>query len=286
MALELDPKTIERVTRIICDIDGPFERRGWQLEALLRDAGWNDPPVYDGSSRVLWLTEAINSADQASVERLICRVCHPLEYDEDGIESAELVRQEINQVLALQGLTVSQVAGQPVMARLGGDGVVYTAPEELEPRLRAIIDDSATVDWLLERAEETRICEANGAYVFALIGMGSFVEYLLYTFLHQWDPDIKERGFTDPSGRRTTRPSLDHLIKTAHSKGYIQLDRRDFMDRVRDYRNFVHLRHQTEKDLRPDRHTIMMCWGPIRAVLTDLEAVASKSSPARDRECG
>ncbi|MGI5268881.1 hypothetical protein ACQEUU_07015 [Nonomuraea sp. CA-218870] len=284
MAPALDPKTIERIARIICDIDGPFERRGWQLEALLHNAGWNDPPIYDATSRITWLTEAIKNADHASVERLVCRVCHPLEYDDDSIESAELVRQEINQVLALQGLTVSYVAGQPVMAQLDSAGVVYTAPEELEPRLRAIIHDSAAVEWLLERAEETRLCEANGAYVFALIGMGSFVEYLLLTFLREWDPEIKEKGFTDASGKRTTRVSLDHLIRTAHAKGYIQLDRRDFMDKVRDYRNFVHLRHQTEKDLRPDRHTIMMCWGPIRAVLTDLEAAANIPSQARSRD--
>ncbi|MEU7913959.1 hypothetical protein [Microbispora bryophytorum] len=276
--LELDPKTIDRVAQIICDIDGPFERRGWQLEALLRNAGWDDPPTYDGTARIVWLTGAMKTADHASVERLVCRVCHPVEYDEDGIESAEAVRQAINQALALQGLTISYLSNQPVMARLGSEGIIYTAPEELEPRLRAIIDDTATVDWLLERAEETRICEANGAYAFALIGMGSFVEYLLYAFLSQWDPQIRRSGFTNSSGRPISHVSLNHLIETAHAKGYIQLDRKDFIDKVRDYRNFVHLRHQSEKAIRPDRHTIMMCWGPIRAVLTDLEAAANSHS--------
>ncbi|MFI6504208.1 hypothetical protein [Nonomuraea typhae] len=273
--LHIDPKTIDRVARIICDIDGPFERKGWQLEALLRNAGWDDAPVYDGTARIAWLAEAMKNAGHASVERLLCRVCHPVEYDEDGIESADLVRQELNQALALQGLTISYVASQPVVARLGHEGIVYTAPEELEPRLRAIIDDTATVEWLLERAEETRICEANGAYVFAIIGMGSFVEYLLHAFLHQWDPEIKRNGFINSSGRPISHVSLNLLIETAHTRGYIQLDRKDFIDKVRDYRNFVHLRHQTEKAIRPDQHTVMMCWGPIRAVLTDLEATAN-----------
>ncbi|MFD1935563.1 hypothetical protein ACFSKW_29245 [Nonomuraea mangrovi] len=40
-----------------------------------------------------------------------------------------------------------------MMARLGQSGAVYTVPEELEPRLRAIIPDSTAVDWLLARAE-------------------------------------------------------------------------------------------------------------------------------------
>jgi hypothetical protein len=275
--LEFDPKTIDRLAQIICDIGGPFERRGWELEALLRNAGWDSPPFYDGTSRTGWLSEAMKNADHASVERLVCRVCHPVEY-EDGMESAEIMRQAINQALSLQGLTVSYVAGRPVMARLGSEGVVYTAPEELEPRLRAIIDDTATVDWLLERAEETRICEANGAYVFTLIGMGSFVEYLLYAFLLQWDPEISRKGFTHHSGKPINHVSLNLLIETAHAKGYIQLDRKDFMDKVRDYRNLVHLRHQSEKALRPDPLTVMRCWAPIRAVLTDLETAASSLS--------
>jgi hypothetical protein len=47
--LEFDPKTIDRLAQIICDIGGPFERRGWELEALLRNAGWDSPPFYDGT---------------------------------------------------------------------------------------------------------------------------------------------------------------------------------------------------------------------------------------------
>jgi hypothetical protein len=34
----LDPRTVERVAEIIVDRDGDQERRGWQLERLLRHA--------------------------------------------------------------------------------------------------------------------------------------------------------------------------------------------------------------------------------------------------------
>lgn len=56
----LDPRTIERLAKVIVDIDGPYERKGWQLETLLGHAGWDDAPSYDGSARVPWLIEEMN----------------------------------------------------------------------------------------------------------------------------------------------------------------------------------------------------------------------------------
>ncbi|MEU8202014.1 hypothetical protein [Streptosporangium sp. NPDC049046] len=276
----LDPRTIERVARIICDLDGPFERYGRDLETLLLHSGWTDPPLYDGTPRIPWLVDAMKSATAAEVERLVCRVCHPVEYDEGGISSAGAVRDAINHALANEGLTISYISDQPIMGRLSNTGsTVYTAPEDLESRLPALIDDAETVAWLVARANETRICEANGAYVFALVGIGSFVEHLLLSVLTRWDNDIREHGFTDQTGRaiRGGRVSLDQLIRIAYTRGFIKLDRKEFIDKVREYRNFVHLQRQSAMDLHPDPHTVMMCWGPVRAILVDLEdTVASR----------
>jgi hypothetical protein len=272
----MHPKTIERAARIICDIDGPFQRSGRELESLLRNAGWTNPPEYDGSARIHWLIEAMQERDDtAEIERLFCQVCSPVEYD-DGMAAAQVMQREFNQVLAPEQLAISFWNGMPIMGHLSPDGnaTVFTAPEELESRLQNLVSDSATVDWLLARVRETQICESNGAYVFALVGIGSFVEYLLLSVLSEWDRDIKINGFIDDHGKRIAREraSLDLLIKTAHAKGWIQLDAKDFLYQVRQYRNLVHLRHQSETGLAPDGDTIMMCWAPVRAVINDLEA--------------
>ena len=141
-----------------------------------------------------------------------------------------------------------------------GDHIVYTAPDQLETRLRKMITDPAAAEWLLARVEETQICEKNGAFTFALVGIGSFVEYLLLSVLQQWDDDIKANGFRDDRGRLTERPPLDLLIRTAHARGWIELDAKDFLRQVREYRNLVHLRQQSETGLTPNADTIMMCW--------------------------
>jgi len=272
-------KTIERAARIIVDIDGQFERSGRDLERLVRSAGWANPPEYDGSARIPWLIDVMQERinDQAAIERLLCQVCNPVEYD-DGMASANFILQALNQVLALEYLAISFWNGRPVMGTLSPDGstTVFTAPAELETRLRNLIQDPATVEWLLARIKETQICEASGAFTFALVGIGSFVEYLLLSVLSERDEDIKAHGFTDDNGRNTRRPSLDLLIRTAHAKGWIQLDAKDFLRQVREYRNLVHIRLQSESGLAPDGDTIMMCWAPVRAVINDLEATATR----------
>jgi hypothetical protein len=282
----LDPKTIERLTKIICDVGGPYERTGRELEELLKRAGWNEPPEYDGTPRVPWLLEALQeqNADQSPIENLLRRICSPIEYD-DGTQSAEIVREEVNKALAPERLIITAGRGHPLLGALGDDGneVSFSAPEDLEPRLRRLISDADAVTWLVARATETQICEQNGAYVFALVGIGSFVEHLLLCVLSERDPQIAAQGLLAGNGRRVTldRASLDLLIQTAHSKGWIQLDAKDFMDKVRDYRNFVHLRLQRQRDLAPDQDTVMLCWGPVRAILNDLEvALGAAPSPA------
>jgi hypothetical protein len=44
------------------------------------------------------------------------------------------------------------------------------------------------------------------------------------------------------------------------------------MDKVRDYRNFVHPRHQIDYGLIPDIDTVRLCWAPVHAMLNHLES--------------
>ena len=220
-------KTIERAARIIVDIDGQFERSGRDLERLLHSAGWTNPPEYDGSARIPWLIDVMQERAQAAIERLFCQVCSPVEYD-DGMASAGVILQALNQALALDHLAISFSNGRPVMGALSPDGntTVFTAPEELETRLHSLIQDPITVEWLLARIKETQICEANGAFTFALVGIGSFVRAPLPSVLSERDEDIKAHGFIDDHGRNSDG-HRSILIRTAHAKGWIQLDAKD-----------------------------------------------------------
>jgi hypothetical protein len=267
---QLDPKTLELLAKVIVDMDGPFERTGRELERLLVRAGWPDPPDYDGSFRIGWLLDAIRERGsvESDVERLICRVCDPLEYD-DGMDSAEAFRSEVNRILGRERLAVSFVSGRPVIGGLAEDGTttVYSAPADLEERIERLIQNRETAEFLINRARETKICETSGAYTLAIIGIGSLIEGLLMAILIQRDAlNDKNGNALDP-----TKVSLFTLIERAHSQDLIQVDAKDFLDPVREYRNFVHLRAQMARRAAPDRDSVMLCWGPVRAILNDLE---------------
>ncbi|MFC7743318.1 hypothetical protein ACFQXA_23670 [Nocardiopsis composta] len=122
----LDPKTLRRLAEVIVDIGGPYERKGWELEELLQAAAWPGEPEYDGEPRVVWLLEEMTDRcdDHAAIERLLCRVCDPLEYEE-GAGAADAVRETVNEKLRPEGLAISQAGGRPVVGRLGAGGAVH-----------------------------------------------------------------------------------------------------------------------------------------------------------------
>lgn len=272
----LDDRTAERLAEVIADIGGPYERKGYQLEQLLQRSGWDDSPEYDGSPRVPWLAEQLieRRDEHGDVERLLCRVCDPLEYD-DGAVSAEEFRIAVNARLAAERLVVSYIGGRPVVGELGSDGrrTVFSAPEDLDRRLRKLIRDPVAVDLLMSRVRETLLCEESGAHTMAIIGIGSFVEGLLYSLFTERDAEIRDRGFVGREGRRfkADRAGLELMIDVAHQKDWIQLDAKDFMHKVRDYRNFVHPRKELAEQPRFDRDSVTLCWAPVRALLNDLE---------------
>ncbi|GAB3553400.1 hypothetical protein J2S53_001569 [Actinopolyspora lacussalsi] len=276
MTFPLDDRTAERIAEVIVDIGGPYERKTYQLEKLLRHAGWSAPPEYDGSPRIEWLSEQLidRKENRSDIERLLCRVCDPREY-EDGESSAEEFREAINTRLAAERLVVSQTGGRPVLGTLDSDGeqAVFSAPEDLDRRLRLLIEEEEAVDLLVNRVNETRLCQDSGAHTMAIIGIGSFVEGLLYALLTERDEKIRKNGFVGRNGRNTpaNRAGLELMLDTAHEKEWIQLDAKDFMDNVRKYRNFIHPRAELEKQPRFDKGSVALCWGPVQAILNDIE---------------
>lgn len=276
----LDPKTVERLVELIVDIDGPYERRGWQLEQLLCNSGWPDEVSYDGSPRVPWLVDQLTErrTDQAAIERLLCRVCDPIEYD-DGDTTAEVFRRAINEKLVPERLVVTLVGGRPVVGELiaGSDGpsLAFSEPPDFEQRMRALLRDSNTADALARRIAETRIAQHGGAHTLALIGIGSVVEGLLLALLMERDEDVRNNGIPLPEKPSKRIPaesaSMKLLIDIAHERGWIQLDARDFMDKVRDFRNFVHPRKEWTEQPDFDGDSVRLCWAPVHAVLNDLE---------------
>ncbi|WP_280383883.1 hypothetical protein [Nocardia wallacei] len=272
----LDPKTIERLARIIVDADGPYMRTGRELQALLEHAGWQNPPEYDGSAKVPWLVEQLDERNDLShdLELLLCRVCDPLEYDEGGNAAREF-RYALNEVLAAEGLVVTDTGGRPVVAEraLDGSGATSAEPHDLDARVRKLIGNAGTAELLLNRAAEARLCQQAGAYTMAVIAIGSFVEGMLLAVLTERDEDCRNHRFVDQNGRTVVnrQPNLASLIDTAHARGWIQLDAKTFMHTVRNFRNYIHPGKELADKPDFDDDSVGLCWAPLQAMLNDLE---------------
>ena len=272
----LDPRTVDRLAEVIVDIEGPYERKGWQLEKLLEHAGWQEVPPYDGSPRVRWLAAQMTERgnDQAAIERLLCRVCDAVEYD-DGESSAEDFRRSVNEKLRPEQLVITLVGGRPVLGELNVDGSspVFSEPPDFERRLRRLVRNKSTADALVKRVAETRIAEQGGAHTLAIIGIGSVVEGLLLALLLENDSQLEKDGFVDRNGKpiKAERAGMELLIDTAHSSGWIQLDAKGFMHTVRNFRNFIHPRKEWAEQPEFDNDSVRLCWAPVHALLNDLE---------------
>ncbi|WP_433755817.1 hypothetical protein [Nocardia sp. CA-135398] len=272
----LDPKTVERLARIIIDPDGPYARTGRELESLLAQAGWQNPPEYDGTPRIPWLIEQLDEREDPDrdLERLLCRVCDPLEYDE-GHAAAQIFRDAVNTVLAAEGLTILDTGGRPVIAELGanGTGSFNAEPHDLDTRIHRLIGNQQTAETLTKRAGEARICQRNGAYTMAVIAIGSLVEGMLLTMLTERDDRCRNNKFVDSKGKFATNPhpNLASLIDTAHACGWIQLDAKTFMHTVRNFRNYIHPGKELADNPDFDNDSVGLCWAPLQAMLNDLE---------------
>jgi hypothetical protein len=140
-------------------------------------------------------------------------------------------------------------------------------PSQLEQRLACLLSDPNVVAVLSDRARQSQASTDTGAHLLAIFGIGSFVEGLLYAILTERHPALAEEFGSNIS--------LARLIDIAHDKGLIQLDAKNFLHDVRDFRNYIHPRYQLERRFAPDIDTVRMCWGPVHAILNDLEASAA-----------
>ena len=86
----MDERTVERLVEAICDLGGPYERRGYQLEVLLPTGGAGGPRP--NTTPQLGLLGSVRDRCykqrphcEGDIDRLVCRVCDPLEYGSEEV---------------------------------------------------------------------------------------------------------------------------------------------------------------------------------------------------------
>jgi hypothetical protein len=271
----LDPQTLDAVAELICGDAGPLYRRGWELPLFFRRAGI-EAPEFDGPSRGEWVRDQLSALPDSEVERVLLRLADPREYKglRDNLEAAT---KELNAILEAEGIAVVFEGRTPRLRAADEIPAVRSVPTE-PPDFGKLTPSLAPL--LTSRWHETDAALRGGAYLAALVMMGSLLEGALYAAVVA-DQAAASSSHAVPKDRVTGKPreisqwTLSDLINVAHECGWIQVDVRDFSHVVRDYRNLIHPAKQHQVGFVPDRDTCMICWEVVRAAMNDLLDSAS-----------
>lgn len=281
--IKLDPATLEALAELICGDDGPVYRTGWKLPIFFRNAGLSCPD-HDGSTRKWWTLSRLSEYNEnpRDIEKILKRLADPKEYHGNRKLLNKAINK-LNDILWTEGLKIELKGLKPIIKKISIQEIDIQI-EETEKEFpiknlsHLVGEELETI--LLDRYKELLICLKNGAYLSAIIMMGSILEGLLYEIISQ-NPEEANRSKMAPkdrSGRvkKFKDWKLSDMINVAHDLGWIKAEIKDFSDVLRDYRNMVHPKHQKEKKIKPDLDTCKICWNVVLAAINDLNEVFKK----------
>ena len=281
----IDDSTLEAVAELICgsgdgggggySSPGPYRTKG-DISAFFQRA--EVPPQGESSTRKWFVLESLQAINGTqSLESALCRLASPKEYRGDASVTQEVI-DHLNQVLQVEGLEVELLGVDPVIRERRAATVTpkpEEVPTEASPDFHKLVQGDPLADVLSFRWQEAQKCSQAGAYLSAVVMMGSILEGAL---LHKVESNLEagNRAKCSPKDKKTGKPKPIHewglsaLIDVAHEVGWLHGDVKRFSHALRDSRNLVHPYVQRLSSDMPDGDTCSICWQVVRAAVSDL----------------
>lgn len=277
----LDGKTLEAIASLICGDGGPFYRTGGDLPVFFRNAGL-DCPNHDGSTRLWWALERLKEYNVdpwgEDIKKVVLRLADPKEYV-GKTEVLNEVVDRLNKILAIEGLKVILEGITPKIREITAT-IPEPAPSQKQfaiplPDFAKLTNDPTLAPYLESRWKEVIICVDSGAYLSAIILMGSILEGVLLSLVSN-NPIQANTATASPKDktgkvRKIRDWTLYNLIDVAHECGWIQSDAKKFSHTLREYRNLVHPWEQRDRKEVPDGDTCKICWEVVNAAIRDIQ---------------
>lgn len=278
---DFDEKTLDKIADIICgdilkskyceddDSDCPFYRKGSEISRFFQNAGLECEP-HDGSTRKWWALELLKeyNNDSSEIEKILLRLASPLEYN--GKDVTETVIEELNDILFAEGYKIKLNGVAPSILKINSGDV----EEKLEIAKNIptvdfsnLVNDKQLSKILEVRWNEVKLCMNSGAYLAAIILLGSVLEGVLLATVENNLEEANSSKFAPNKKRNWT---LNRLINVAHELEWMDKDIKEFNGILRNYRNFIHPNKQREDGIFPDNDTCKICVEVVLAALNDL----------------
>ena len=284
----IDDTILEAIAELICgsgggsgggyETAGPYRTKG-EIVKFFHRTGTN--PKGQSSTRKWFVLESLQQINgKRELEEVILRLASPKEYRGDATVTKSVVEQ-LNQLLQIEGLEIVFSGADPRIAERRASATApkpKETPMEVPPDFLRLVQDSSLSDVLSSRWKEAQKCSRAGAYLAAVVMMGSILEGVL---LHKVEthPERANRANSSPKHRGTGKPKPIHewglsaLIDVAHELGWLQGDVKRFSHALRESRNLVHPYMERLQRDKPDRDTCSICWQVVRAAVADLLGV-------------
>ena len=203
----MDQVTKRQLAQFICGDDQgkhPIYRSSQYLTQFFHDVGIN--VVHDGSTRWKWVYGVLEQLDPSQMEKIILRLASPKLYSADK-EKTRLALSTLNNILEIEGLSVSLEGITPIMRRGEpsfdlGQQVNEEALDLSPPDFSKFPFESNYTVALEARWKEVSVAITARAYTAAIILMGSLLEGVILGVLITY-PQIANRSSRAPKDPQT-----------------------------------------------------------------------------------
>ncbi len=281
----IDDSTLEAIAELICgsgaggasnyDSPGPYRSMG-EIRAFFHRA--RVTPKGQSATRKWFVLESLEDLNGTiALENVLLRLASPKEYRGDG-NMTKQVERHLNEVLQVEGLEVTFHGVDPQLRERKPSAAVAKSKEtmvEVPPDFHRLVQDELLADVLSFRWNEAQKCVQVGAYLAAIVMMGSILEGLLLNRVEH-NREVANRTRSSPKDQKTGQPrpiqewGLSTLIDVAHEARWLQGDVKRFSHALRESRNLVHPYVQRLNNETPDHDTCSICWRVVQAAVSDL----------------
>lgn len=281
---DLDTQTLGKLADLIVGDDRsvtPKYRSSAQLDHLFADAGIDRK--HDGSWRHTWAFNTLKELQPEALERLILRLADPKEYS-GGRQAHTMALQFLNRILAIEGLQVtmhqmtpSLIPQEPCLIEddLTNQGATLDVPDFARAGFNAEISELLSNRWF-----EAEAGFANGAYLSAMIMLGSVMETVLLHGLIRNQPLIVSMGIVIKDRNGNALPvhkwELNDMINVATRLGWIQQQMANYGHSLRQYRNLVHPELQLRTKIVPSSEDCRIAAIILQGIVRDIAAISGE----------
>ena len=173
-----------------------------EIRRLFQRAGL--VPQGQSSTRKWFVLESLQSINGAnSLERLLLRLASPKENRGDANVTQKMLSR-LNDILHVEGLEVELLGVAPVLRERNPSVTVpksRESPVAVLPDFHRLVQDDSLARILSFRWQEAQRCVQAGAYLAAVVMMGSILEGIL---LHRFENDLEvaNRASSSPKNQR------------------------------------------------------------------------------------